>query len=177
MSMAELPFHFNNDPVVIVMGVCGCGKSTIATALAARLKLPVLEGDDFHPQANVDKMSNAIPLNDDDRWPWLDSLGDAIKTNSALHGGVITSCSALKRVYRERLSKAANIPLLFVLLDGDRATLLERMQSREDHYMPTSLLDSQLDILEMPDADEPAITVSINSSIDKIVDDITSNLK
>lgn len=188
----KTPIFSNAEPVVIIMGVCGCGKSTIAKALASRLKLPYLEGDDFHPPANVEKMSNSIELNDDDRWPWLDDLGTTLKsylnTNNLdsknidsgkpnhTKKGVVASCSSLKRIYRERLSNAADAPILFVLLDGSRETLLSRMQSREDHYMPASLLDSQLAILEKPSSDELALTLSIENSIDDIVSEIFDSI-
>jgi gluconokinase len=144
--------------------------------LGARLDLPFLDGDDFHPQANVDKMSRGIPLTDDDRWPWLSILGSAMRKAAETRGGVIATCSALKRIYRTRLSDAVGLPLLYVLLDGSRETLLKRMQARKDHYMPSSLLDSQLAILERPGPDEPAMILSIESAADTIVDELQSSL-
>ena len=169
----ESPLYFKNGPVVVVMGVCGCGKSTIAKAVASQLQLPFLEGDDFHPASNIKKMSDAIGLSDEDRWPWLDILGAAIQKNSsAENGGVIASCSALKRSYRERLSNASGVPILYVYLDGSRETLLKRLKSRRNHYMPSSLLDSQLDTLEKPENDELALTDSIEKSIDEIVEEV-----
>ncbi|MEB8433551.1 gluconokinase [Cocleimonas sp. KMM 6892] len=176
--------YLNNIPVIVVMGVSGCGKSTIGKALSTQLGLPFLEGDDFHPPENIEKMSNAIGLNDDDRWPWLDALGAAIhkKCNvekdkkKVVRKGVIVSCSALKHSYRQRLLNASGEQILFVYLDGSRDTLLLRIQSRTEHYMPASLLDSQLETLEKPTNDELAITVSIEQSVDKIVDEILDKI-
>lgn len=169
----ETPLYFKNGPFVIVMGVCGSGKTTIAKAIASKLELPFLEGDDYHPPSNVEKMSNAIELNDADRWPWLDLLGMALKKkNNSVKSGVIASCSALKRSYRERLTGSSDALILFVFLGGSRQTLLNRMLSRKDHYMPSSLLDSQLDTLEKPENDELALTVSIEKSIDEIVEEV-----
>ena len=169
----ELPLYFKNGPVVVVMGVCGSGKSTIAKAIASQLKLPFLEGDDFHPPSNIEKMLNSVGLSDEDRWPWLDALGAALQNNSyANKDGVIASCSALKRSYRERLSNVSGIPILYNYLDGSREILIKRMNSRKNHYMPSSLLDSQLDTLEKPENDEVAMTVSIEKSIDIIVEEV-----
>ena len=176
MSTVASQFRFKQAPIVVVMGVCGSGKSTVASMLGARLDLPFLDGDDIHPQTNVDKMSRGIPLTDEDRWPWLSVLGSAMRTAADAQGGVIATCSALKRIYRTRLSDAVGLPMLYVLLDGSRGTLLERMQARKDHYMPPSLLDSQLAILERPGPDEPALTLSIEPAADAIVDDLQSSL-
>ena len=174
MSTAASPARFDDRPIVIVMGVSGCGKSTVGAALARRLDLPFLDADDFHPQANVEKMSNGIPLTDDDRWPWLDALSRGMCEAVERNGGVIATCSALKKVYRDRLRDGVGRPLRLVLLDGDRDVILGRMQSRTDHYMPPSLLDSQFAALERPDPDEAAITISIEDEIDRIVDRVSA---
>ncbi|MEJ2755391.1 MAG: gluconokinase [Gammaproteobacteria bacterium] len=176
MSMAELPFHFKDKPVIVLMGVCGCGKSTIGKALAESLELPFLEGDDFHPPTHIDKMSRAIPLNDEDRWPWLDRLGIEINRLCTARGGVIISCSALKRSYRARISQAANTPMFFIFLNGTRETLLKRLKSRKNHYMPTTLLDSQLSTVETPEADEAALCISCEQPIDKIINTIQNTI-
>ncbi len=176
MSMAVLPVHFKQKPVVIVMGVSGSGKSTVGLALARQLGLPFLDADDFHPPANVDKMSRAIPLSDEDRWPWLAALSSGMADAADRTGGVVATCSALKRCYREYLLKQVARPLMFVFLDGDRDTLYERMKQRSDHYMPVSLLDSQLATLERPHADEPAATFSVLKSIDELISEITGSL-
>jgi len=154
------------------MGVSGCGKSTVGADLARRQGLPFLEADGFHPLANVEKMSRGIPLNDEDRWPWLAVLGAAMRENAVESGGVIASCSALKRAYRSCLSQHVGLPMLFALLDGDRETLFARMSARKDHYMPASLLDSQLADLERPAPDEPAVSISFERGVDDIVGEL-----
>jgi len=144
---------------IVAIGVSGSGKSTLGAGLAADLGCPFLEGDDFHSPASVAKMRAGEPLVDDDRWPWLDQLGAAIGRAVAEAGVAVVACSALKRSYRERLSAAAGVPLRFVLLDAGRGELARRLVARPDHYMPASLLDSQLAALERPAADEPAVTL------------------
>ncbi|MBB4266530.1 gluconokinase [Roseospira visakhapatnamensis] len=162
--------RFQQRPVVVVMGVSGSGKSTIGAALALRLGLPFLDADDYHPPANVDKMSRGVPLTDTDRWPWLTALGGAMREQADQVGGVIAACSALKRAYRQHLAEAVGLPLVSVLLDGDRDLLLRRMQARRDHYMPPSLLDSQIADLEHPAEDEPVLILSIDQDVDDLVD-------
>ena len=143
------------------MGVSGSGKSTLSTRLGTALACPVLEGDAFHSRANVAKMQAGHPLTDEDRWPWLDRLGAALgEAALATAGGVaVAACSALKRSYRERLSAASAVPLLFVLLDTGAAEIARRMETRSGHYMPPSLLGSQLATLEKPTSDEAAVTL------------------
>ncbi len=131
---------------VVVMGVSGSGKTSVGAALADRLQLPFVEGDSLHPQSNVARMAAGIPLSDADRWPWLDQIGDRL---AQAPGGVVISCSALKKAYRERL-RAAAAPLYFIFLDGAFDVLSTRMASRKGHFMPVSLLESQLATLETP---------------------------
>ncbi|WP_431951373.1 gluconokinase [Nocardia lijiangensis] len=138
------------------MGVAGAGKSTIGGRLAGALRLPFAEGDDFHPPANVAKMRAGEPLADADRIPWLDSIAAWLAERAA--GGGVVSCSALKRDYRDRL-RAAAPDLLFLHLTASRAELTRRMSTRRDHFMPPSLLDSQLETLEPLGADERGIVV------------------
>lgn len=142
--------------ILIVMGVSGCGKSTLGALLAERLQCPFLDADAFHDEAAIAKMSEGEPLNDDDRWPWLDRLGAAISLAGAEHGHVVAACSALRLAYRERLRGAIAYPARFVLLDNSREELLRRLNNRPGHFMPSSLLDSQLNILERPEAHEAA---------------------
>ena len=144
---------------LIVMGVSGSGKSTLGTALASAIDCPFLEGDDFHSPEAIARMHAGVPLTDDDRWPWLDRLGRALGVEVGNHGIAVASCSALKRAYRDRLRKAIPAPVGFVLVDADRDELLRRLTTRTHHYMPPSLLTSQLDALERPQSDELAITL------------------
>lgn len=143
---------------VVVMGVSGCGKSTVGQLLSSRLGLPFVEGDGLHPPDNVRKMAAGTPLTDEDRAGWLDAVASRLV---AAPGGAVLSCSALKRRYRERLR--AEVPALrFVHLHGPRELLAQRLASRRGHYMPASLLDSQLRTLEPPEPDEHAIVLSID---------------
>ena len=169
MSMAESQSRSDAMPILVIMGATGCGKSTIGAALAERFSLPFMDADDYHPVANVEKMSQGIALEDADRWPWLDILSRAMVKKADAHGGVVCGCSALKRSYRDFLRSHIGKPVQFVLLDGHRSLLLARMNARKDHYMPPSLLDSQLATLERPDADEQAIIVSIDQDVPAIV--------
>lgn len=150
---------------IVVMGVSGCGKTTVGLALAGRLGARFIEGDLLHPQANVAKMAAGIALTDADRWPWLDAVGSALAGSAP----VVASCSALRRAYRDRLRANAGSSLCFLHLAGDRAALARRMAERPGHYMPVSLLDSQLATLEPPGADE-ALTLPIDMPPPTIVD-------
>lgn len=174
MSMAESQPAFSHPRLLIVMGVCGCGKSTVGAALAERLGGQFLDGDQFHPAGNVEKMSAGIPLTDDDRWPWLTRVAEEM---AAPKGIVIGGCSALKRAYRDHIAAQAGEPVLFVYLEGSRALILDRMGQREGHFMPTSLVDSQFAALEVPAADECAITVNIDAPLATVVDRICALIK
>ncbi|GAA3552930.1 gluconokinase [Streptomyces osmaniensis] len=151
--------------VVVVMGVAGTGKTTIGPLLAARLGVPYAEGDDFHPQANIAKMSAGVPLDDDDRWPWLDAIGTWAHERAGL-GGVV-SCSALKRSYRDRL-RAEAPGVVFVHLSGDQPLIEDRMAHRQGHFMPTALLDSQFATLQPLQADEAGVAVDVAGSPEEI---------
>ncbi|MGQ4388143.1 gluconokinase [Streptomyces sp. SAS_270] len=153
--------------VVVVMGVAGTGKTTIGPLLAARLGVPYAEGDDFHPQANIAKMTAGTALTDDDRWPWLDAIGAWAHDRDGL-GGVVSS-SALKRSYRDRL-RAAAPGIVFVHLTGDRALIEDRMSHRHGHFMPTALLDSQFATLQPLDADEAGVAVDVSGSPGEITE-------
>ncbi|RCW27349.1 gluconate kinase (SKI family) [Ciceribacter lividus] len=155
---------------VIVMGVCGCGKSSVGAAIAERLGLPFVEGDVLHPQSNVEKMSRGEPLSDEDRWPWLEIIGRTMADALGRGDGIVVSCSALKKAYRDRLRAAIGGRLSFVYLEGTRELLSERMGSRTGHFMPTSLLDSQLATLEVPTGEPGVVTVDIDRGIGEIVD-------
>ncbi|MBT3163784.1 gluconokinase [Streptomyces sp. Vc74B-19] len=157
----------NTPHVVVVMGVAGTGKTTIGPLLAARFGVPYAEGDDFHPQSNIAKMSAGTPLTDDDRWPWLDAIGDWAQQRAGL-GGVV-SCSALKRSYRDRL-RAAAPGVVFVHLSGDRALVEDRMSHRKGHFMPTALLDSQFATLQPLGQDEAGVAVDVTGSPEEITE-------
>lgn len=156
--------------VVVVMGVSGCGKTTVGKLLADKLDLPFYDADDFHPTSNVEKMKNEKPLNDDDRKPWLEELANQIMEWNSEKGAVL-ACSALKKSYRQLLVSKSN-EVQFVYLIGDRDIILRRMNARKDHYMPPELLNSQFDALEEPDN---AITFSIDKTPEALVREIISH--
>lgn len=146
--------------VVIVMGVSGCGKSTIGALLASRLRWEFEDADWFHPASNVDKMHNGIPLTDKDRWPWLDAVAAWIDKTRRSGGHGIVACSALKRSYRDVLiGDRADVRLVY--LKGDETLIARRLATRHEHFMPRSLLHSQFEALEEPGPDENPIIVSI----------------
>jgi gluconokinase len=149
----------NGPTAVVVMGVSGSGKTTIAESLAERLGWEFTEGDSHHPPANVEKMRAGIPLDDDDRAPWLDQLAGWIAEREEAGKSVVLTCSALKRRYRDRL-REGNDSVWFVHVDVPKDELARRMAARTGHYMPASLLDSQLAALEPLGVDEPGVTVS-----------------
>ncbi|GCD35330.1 gluconokinase [Streptomyces chrestomyceticus JCM 4735] len=151
--------------VIVVMGVAGTGKTTIGPLVAADLDVPYAEGDDFHPPANIAKMSAGTPLDDADRWPWLDAIG-AWAHDRAGQGGVVSS-SALKRAYRDRL-RAAAPGVVFLHLTGDRSLIESRMAERKGHFMPTALLDSQFATLEPLGADEAGVAVDVSGTPQEI---------
>lgn len=150
------------------MGVSGSGKSTVGALLAERLGVAFVDGDDLHPPANVAKMAAGMPLDDADRWPWLDAVGARLA-----HAPVVVACSALRRVYRDRL-RAAAPDARFVLLDGSRALLAERMRARTvsdpAHFMPPSLLDSQLATFERPGEDERVLVLDVSDEPQRVAD-------
>ena len=133
---------------IVVMGVSGCGKTTLGTTLANHLACPFLEGDAYHPPGNVNKMRRGTPLTDQDRRPWLHAIAAAINAQPATR--VVATCSALKRRYRDTLRERVDGPLRFIWLDVPRSVLVERLAARRGHFMPPALLDSQLADLEAP---------------------------
>ncbi len=159
---------------ISVMGVSGSGKSTLAEALANAIGSPFLEGDEFHSPEAVRKMGAGTPLTDEDRWPWLDRLGAALGSAAASEGIAVASCSALKRVYRDRLRRSIAVPVHFVFLDPGRDELERRMSARAGHFMPTTLLTSQLATLERPEPDERALRLDGSGSIAESCDQIVA---
>ena len=162
--------------VLVVMGVSGVGKTTIARALDDALHWPFQEGDDLHPKSNVDKMASGRPLTDEDRVPWLQAVAAWIEARrSAGEPGVIT-CSALRRSYRDTI-KDGHDDVRIVYLKADRAVIAERLSTRMHHYMPADLLESQLATLEEPQPDENPLTVQVHGSVEDIAADILAKLR
>ncbi|SEN35961.1 gluconate kinase, SKI family [Loktanella fryxellensis] len=157
-------------PKIVVMGVSGCGKSTIAELLARQMALRYRDGDGLHPPANVEKMRRGDPLTDADRAPWLDLVGQALADQCD-----VIACSALKRSYRDRIRRHAP-DAIFVHLAGDRAVLKARVGNRPGHFMPASLLDSQLDTLEQLAHDEAGFIVDLDQTPEAIVEQAIAHL-
>lgn len=153
---------------IVVMGVSGSGKSTVAAALAESVRGTYLDADDLHPPANVAKMSAGIPLTDEDRMPWLALVAEAMVAAEQRGGVAVTACSALRRTYRDALRDVAG-DVFFVQLEGSPALLAERIGARTDHFMPAALLTSQLATLEPLEADESGAIVSIDAAPDDVV--------
>jgi gluconokinase len=162
-------------PPVVLMGVSGSGKTTVGAALAERFSMPFIEADDLHPKANRDKMTEGIPLTDEDRWPWLNAIADEIERVCRARGHVVVACSALKRTYRDVLLRGRD-DVRIVFLNGTQKLIADRLAARKGHFMPPGLLDSQFKTLEPPGLDENVIDVSIDAPVDVIVDDIVSKL-
>ncbi|MGW1886250.1 gluconokinase [Streptomyces sp. NPDC001970] len=160
--------------VVVVMGVAGTGKTTIGPLLADALGVPYAEGDDFHPADNIAKMTAGVPLDDVDREPWLDAIGQWAHGRAGL-GGVVSS-SALKRKYRDRL-RAAAPDAVFLHLTGNRALIEQRMAERKGHFMPTTLLDSQFATLQPLQEDEPGVPVDVSGSPEEITERAVAALR
>jgi carbohydrate kinase (thermoresistant glucokinase family) len=155
-----------------IMGVSGSGKTTIGKKLSARIGLPFFDADDFHSEANKEKMRKGVPLTDDDRGAWLISINELAK-NQMEKDGAIIACSALKEKYRTVLSDGIGTPLLWIFLRGNYELIKKRMESRTDHYMPPALLTSQFDALEIP---EECLAINISTNADEIVETIISHL-
>ncbi|MCA0256601.1 MAG: gluconokinase [Proteobacteria bacterium] len=154
---------------IIVMGVSGCGKSTLAARLAEALSCPFLEGDALHPKANIDRMSAGLPLRDEDRWPWLDEIARAMNAKLESGASVVASCSSLRLVYRDRFRANLDVPPLFFWLDGSRELLAARMSSRPGHFMPTTLLDSQLATLERPEGEADVVRIELSLPLEDML--------
>jgi gluconokinase len=162
-------------PIVMVMGVSGSGKTTIGALLAGRLGWPYAEADDFHPPSNVAKMAAGHPLTDEDRWPWLDAIGDWIDERRAAGESAVVTCSALKRSYRDFLRRDRP-EVYLVYLDGSQALIAERMLARQGHFFTAEMLESQFAALEPPAPDEDTLTVPVTASPEEIVEEILVGL-
>ena len=162
--------------IIVVMGVSGSGKTTVAAMLAGRLKVHFLEGDELHPPANVQKMRSGTPLSDEDRWPWLNAIAARIDEWRAAGDGGVVTCSALKRAYR-RIIVGDRREVALVYLKGSPELIHHRMAQRHEHFMPVALLDSQFKTLEEPGPDERPIVVDVAPSPAALVATIVSKLQ
>ena len=161
---------------LVIMGVSGSGKSPIGETLGQRLGWPYADGDSFHPPANVAKMKSGQPLTDEDRWPWLKAIAAEIERRRQLGEHIIIACSALKKAYRDILVHGRD-DIRMVYLNGSQDLVADRIGHRKGHFMPPGLLDSQFATLEPPSADERPIVVSIDASVDLIVEHILQQLQ
>ncbi len=173
----DVPDHHLAPLAIIIMGVTGSGKTTVGTQLASALNCPYLEGDTFHAPEAIAKMRAGQPLNDDDRWPWLDRIGAASRGEIAAHGVAVVACSALKRRYRDRLRQSIGGPVRFVYLEVAADELCRRLAERQGHFMPSSLIPSQLETLERPAPDEHVFTLNAQQPPAVLADRIQAWLK
>ncbi|MEJ8474266.1 gluconokinase [Roseibium algae] len=158
--------------MVIIMGVAGCGKTTVGEHLSEALDWRFLDGDSLHPADNIEKMSKGTPLTDEDRWPWLGAVGSALQGSET---SIIIGCSSLKRIYRDEIRKTAQGPVSFVHLAGSKELIALRMQERAGHFMPLSLLESQFAALETPGNDENTVTVDIAKPLNEAIADLVNH--
>ena len=159
--------------IIILMGVSGAGKTTIGEILSGKLDLPLFDADEFHSTASIDKMRNGIPLDDADRWPWLDRMNAALREREARGESMLLACSALKQAYRDRLSKGT-AEIRWIYLKGRFELIRERLEARKGHYMKAGLLESQFAALEEP---EDALSIDIDDSPNSIADSILRRLQ
>lgn len=165
-----------NSPLVVVMGVSGSGKTTIGALVAHELDVEFMDGDSLHPIENVRKMASGTPLTDEDRWPWLERVGRELDEHGARGLGLVIACSALKRAYRERIR--SQVPdVLFLHLDGSLEVLTQRLEGRSGHFMPRSLLESQLATLEPLQGDENGFRLSIDQPLADMVTEAVQKLR
>ncbi|ASE11882.1 gluconokinase [Kocuria rhizophila] len=172
MSPAREPL----PPLVVVMGVSGSGKTTIGTLVAHELGVQFIDGDSLHPLENVQKMAAGTPLDDDDRWPWLEIVGRTLHEHGERREGLVVACSALKRAYRERIRSQAP-SALFLHLDGTLEVLTRRIEGRSGHFMPAALLESQIETLEPLAQEEGGYVLNIDQPVADMVDDAVTRLR
>ncbi|MBC7653412.1 MAG: gluconokinase [Oligoflexus sp.] len=164
----------NAEYYLIIIGVSGSGKTSIGKMLAQQLDVEFIEGDDLHPQANIDKMKNSIALNDEDRLPWLNIIKEKISTRIKEQEGFVLSCSALKVDYRDLLREAGNIRFLFLKVAENEVA--ERLAHREGHFMPSSLMHSQIETLENPSQEADVIFIDANKRPEMVMNDCISKI-
>lgn len=174
MLTAESQQAFNPQRLFVIMGVAGCGKTSIGEGVAKVMDSNFIDGDDFHPQTNIDKMSTGLPLTDEDRWPWLETVAKALANHK---GKAFLGCSALKQEYRDYITKHAGEPVSFIHLSANKELIASRMATRAGHFMPTSLLESQFKTLEVPNSEENAINIDISLSKEEVIINICQILK
>jgi gluconokinase len=155
---------------IVVMGVSAAGKTSAGQAVAARFGLDFVDGDNLHPARNVTKMAGGTPLTDEDRWPWLDRIGDTLADRAAHPEGVVIACSALRRIYRDRIRSRSGEGVVFVFLDIGYDEACRRIAARQNHYMPPSLIDSQFQTLERPEGEADVVTISRLDSVEDTAD-------
>ena len=164
-----------SDTIILVIGVSGSGKSTVAKELAERLHFEFLEGDDLHSESEIAKMHSGHPLTDADRWPWLDRIREELMEHVGAHRPVVVACSGLRKAYREHL--IGGLPhTRLVYLNGSKRVIAARMHERKNHFMPASLLDSQFATLEQPGPDEHPIIVSVECSEEETIASVMAEL-
>ncbi|MBT0879128.1 MULTISPECIES: gluconokinase [unclassified Campylobacter] len=157
--------HYN----IVVMGVCGCGKSTVGAMIANSLGASFIDGDDLHPRANIEKMQSGVPLNDLDREPWLERIADVFYSISRRNRSCVIACSALKKQYRDKIRQSGKI--IFIHLHGSKELIMQRMSKRSGHYMKENMIDSQFSTLEFPHNEDLVINIDITPPIGEIVED------
>ena len=167
-DMSDLTAQPGSPDIIVVMGVSGSGKSTVAKGIATTMGWDFAEGDEFHPKANVDKMASGIPLTDEDRWPWLHLIGDWISERVSHGQSAVVACSALRRAYRDIL-RDGRPQVRFCHVLADPEVIEDRMEEREGHYMPASLLPSQLATLEDLEEDEPGVVIPNEGSAAEVL--------
>jgi gluconokinase len=158
-----------NPVAIVVMGVSGSGKTTLGQALASRIGCPFVEGDELHLPASIEKMRNGVPLQDEDRWDWLERVGRRVGDEARDKGAAVITCSALKRTYRDLIRKSTDCTTRFVVLIGSKEEIVARVARRKGHYMPSSLVDSQFSSFELPDPDEHALLLSSTDSRESLL--------
>ena len=168
--------QMEDKPLIVVMGVAGSGKTTLASRLAEKLGVPFVEGDSLHPPANVKKMASGIALTDEDRWPWLAAIGERMEVERSTGHGVVVACSALKHAYRDCLRRHVRGKMHFVLLDGSRQLISDRMRRRKGHFMPPALLESQFATLEKPTPEEHAVILDISRRPSELVEEAARSI-